>query len=273
MAKFRLACHLIQFAGEDRENPEKVFREVAEAGWAAIEGQVVRNADEMVELATKARSFGLHIVNLLGARDAGVDKAAIDTIKFNITLGNDAAEIPTRQRKDFGGPSPSDADFQRAARSMDQALAFAKRHAMKGFHHAHLGTMIETVEDAECLLTAAPDLWLLLDTGHFLACGSDPMRVFESDILRNRIGHVHLKDCHADDPATWDHRTQGFGERARFAELGQGNLGFDVRVFLEALEQAGYDGWVSVELDRPYPPRPAAEAARVNREYLHRLGC
>jgi len=25
-------------------------------------------------------------------------------------------------------------------------------------------------------------------------------------------------------------------------------------------------------LDRPYPPRPPAEAARVNREYLRRLG-
>ena len=98
------------------------------------------------------------------------------------------------------------------------------------------------------------------------------MQVFESERLRNRIGHVHLKDCHADDPATWDYRTQRFGEQARFAELGAGNLGLDVKAALEALEVVGYDGWVSVELDRPYPPRPPAEAAMVNREYLRGLG-
>ena len=98
------------------------------------------------------------------------------------------------------------------------------------------------------------------------------MDVFQSGRLRNRIGHVHLKDTHADDPATWNHRTQRFGEKARFAELGAGNLGLDVKAALSNLEAAGYDGWVSVELDRPYPPRPPAEAAKVNREVLRSLG-
>ena len=33
MGRFRLACHLIQFGGEQQDNPEKVLREVADAGW------------------------------------------------------------------------------------------------------------------------------------------------------------------------------------------------------------------------------------------------
>jgi len=41
---------------------------------------------------------------------------------------------------------------------------------------------------------------------------------------------------------------------------------------LQALETVGYDGWVSAELDSPYPPKPAAEAAKANREYLRQLG-
>ncbi len=172
----------------------------------------------------------------------------------------------------MGGSDPSDADFENAARTLDDVLAFCDAHHIKGFHHAHLGTLLETVEDAERLLAAAPSLWLLFDTGHMLAAGSDPMLVFESENLRNRIGHVHLKDCHADDPGTWDYRTQRFGEQARFAELGAGNLGLDVKAALEGLESVGYDGWVSVELDRPYPSRPPAEAAVVNREYLRNLG-
>ena len=267
MPALRFACHLIQFGGEDRANPEKVFREVAEAGWSAIEGQIVNDAAELVELATQAGRFGLHIVNILGAHNAG-----IDTVKFNITLGNAAAEVPALRRGEWGGPAPATADFARAARSLDAVLTFARDHGVKGFHHAHLGTLIETVEDAEQLLAAAPDLWLLLDTGHLMACGSDPLQVFRSELLRTRIGHVHLKDFHADDLATWDHRTQRFGERARFAELGAGNAGLDVKVILSELEAIGYDGWISVELYSPYPARPPAEAARVNREVLSRLG-
>jgi sugar phosphate isomerase/epimerase len=263
---FKLACHLIQFGGEQTQNPEKVLSEVAEAGWDGVEGLGVANAEELVAMATLARSLGLHLVNIGGSG------TPLDRVRYNITLGNDAAEVPALGRGPWGGANPSDEDIERAARTLDDVLDFCVTHDIKGFHHAHLGTLIETVEDAERLLKAAPNLWLLFDTGHLLAAGSDPMDVFRSERLRTRIGHVHLKDCHADDPATWNHRAQRFGEKARFAELGAGNLGLNVEAVLEGLREVGYDGWVSVELDRPYPPKPAAEAARVNREYLRRLG-
>ena len=55
MGKFRLACHLIQFGGEQRENPEKVLREVADAGWDGVEGLGIETPDELVEMATLAR--------------------------------------------------------------------------------------------------------------------------------------------------------------------------------------------------------------------------
>ncbi len=264
MSKLRFACHLIQFGGEQRENPEKVLREVADAGWEGVESVPIEGAESLIEMATLARSLGLHIVNAGGA--------GLDRVRFNITLGNNAAEVPALRRGEWGGANPSEADIENAARTLDDILAYCDAHQIKGFHHAHLGTLIETVDDAERLLAVAPSLWLLYDTGHMLAAGSDPMQVFESDLLRNRIGHVHLKDCHADDPETWDYRKQRFGEKARFAELGAGNLGLDVKAVLEGLESVGYDGWVSVELDRPYPPRPPAEAAVVNREYLRSLG-
>ena len=265
MGKFRLACCLIQWAGEETENLDKVLGEIAEAGWDGVESYFVSGADELVSVATIARRYGLHWVNIL-------HRQPIEMVKYNIAVGNTAVEVPARGRRDFGGDNPTDSDFERAARSLDEVLAFCVEHHMVGYHHAHFGTMIETVEDGERLLTAAPDLWLLYDTGHLLACRSDPMQVFESKILRNRIGHVHLKDFHADNPDTWNHRAQPWPEKGRFAELGQGNTGLDVKAVLEGLEEVGYEGWVSVELDRPYPPKPPAEAAKVNRDYLGRLG-
>ncbi|HIA65711.1 TPA: hypothetical protein EYN98_06520, partial [Candidatus Poribacteria bacterium] len=144
----------------------------------------------------------------------------MDAVKYNITLGNDAAEVPGLGRSDWGGDNPTETDFEQAAQTLDEILDFCDQHNIKGFHHAHLGTMIETVEDAEQLMSAAPKLWLLFDTGHLLAAGSDPMQVFDKPILRNRIGHVHLKNFHANDPQSWNHRTQKFGEQGRFAELG-----------------------------------------------------
>jgi inosose dehydratase len=155
---------------------------------------------------------------------------------------------------------------------LDELVAFARAHHIKPYHHAHLWTMIETVRDAERLLARSPDLYLLLDTGHLLAGRSDPMDVFRSEILRQRIGHVHLKDFSADAPPTWDHHTQEFWKKGRFAELGGGNMGLDVRAILQGLEEVGYDGWVSVELDRPFPARTPADAARANRDYLRSLG-
>ena len=267
MGKFRLACHLIQFAGEQSQNPEKVLREVAEAGWDGAEGMLAGNAEELVDLAAMAGRFGLHLVNVRVP-----EYRSIRSVKYNIALGNGAAEVPMLRRRDWGGDNPGDEDFERAARSIDDIVAFCSDHGIKGFHHAHLDTMIETVEDAERLLAASPDLWLLFDTGHFLLARSDPMQVFQSERLHGRIGHVHLKDFHADDPNAWNHRVHRFNEQARFAELGKGNFGLDVKAVLQGLEEVGYDGWIAVELDRPYPRRTPAEAARVNREYLRDLG-
>jgi sugar phosphate isomerase/epimerase len=267
VSKLKFACHLIQFGGEEKRDLEGVLRAVADAGWEGVEGLGAADAEELVAKATLARHYGLHAVNV---HHAGGD--AVQSVKYNITLGNGAAEVPARARRDWGGDRPSDADFERAARSLDDILAFCRQHGVKGFHHAHLRTLIETTEDAERLLVAAPDLYLLYDTGHLLAGGSDPLDVFRSDRLRSRIAHVHLKDFHADDPATWDHRTQKFGEKGRFAELGQGNFGLDVKAVLGQLAAIGYDGWVAAELDWPFPPKSAAEAAKANREYLRGLG-
>src|SRR5947209_2288912 len=142
MATFKLACHLIQFGAEAATNPEKVLREVAEAGWQAVEGLRARSADELVTLAVLARRFGLQVVNISGPREDPV--AALG---YNVALGNDATEVPSRRRSEWGGTSPTDEDFERAARSLDGPLAFCAAHRVRGFHHAHLGTMVETVED------------------------------------------------------------------------------------------------------------------------------
>ena len=261
MKKLRFACHLITWGGEQNQNPEKVISEVAAAGYEGIEGLPIKSADQLVEMATLTAKYNLHIVNASGPSPE-------ESINYNITLGNNASEVPACGRNNFGGPDPTIEDFRRAGESLKNIIAYAHEHHIKPFHHAHLWTMIETVEDAEKMLTAAPGLYLLFDTGHLTGAGSNAMRVF--DKLSDKIAHVHLKDFTANDPKTWNHRKNKWGEEGRFEELGKGNMGFDVKGILKGLIDIGYDGWVSVEQDQPTHHTPA-ETAKVNMEYLRSL--
>ena len=74
-AKFRFACHLITWVGEQNENPEKVLSEVAAAGYEGVEGVSVGSPDQLVEMATLAAKYGLHIVNAGGGLARGEDKS------------------------------------------------------------------------------------------------------------------------------------------------------------------------------------------------------
>jgi len=263
MGRFRIACHLIQFGSAFNEDPARVLRVIAAAGYDGVEGIRADDAARQLSLCALAQELGLHPVNA----GAGTFE---HRAQWNAVLRNGAVEVPALRRGTRGEPL-SAAQLAQAAAELAEPLALCVRHRLRGFHHAHLGTYIETVQDAQKVLEAVPDLWLLYDTGHLLAAGSDPQAVFRSD-LAHRIGHVHLKDFHADDPRAWDFRNGRFGEQARFAELGQGNAGFDVAAALAGLERSGYDGWVSVELDRPWPNPSADEAAARNRAYLRSLG-
>jgi len=260
--KFRVACHLIVFGGEQNEDLEKVLRDVAEAGYDGVEGINASSLDELVDVAKLAARYGLHIVNL----GADEPKKKID---YNVLLGNSAVEIPSCGRSSFGGINPTNEDFKRASDSLKELVEYAQEYYIKPFHHAHRGTMIETVVDAVRLLSYAPGLYLLLDTGHLLAGRSNPADAIEK--LGSRISHVHLKDFYAEDPENWDNHKSRWGEEGRFEELGKGNMGLDVKVVLEGLERVGYDGWISIEQDAP-THHPPAETAKVNREYLRSLG-
>lgn len=259
--KYRFACHLITWGNEPRQDPEKVLSEVASAGYEGVEGLPIKSAEHLVEMAVLASKYNLHIVNAGGG-------SAETSINYNITLGNKASEVPACSRSNFGGLDPSDDDFRRAGESLKDYIAYAKEHNIKPFHHAHLWTMIETVEDAEKMLKYAPGLYLLFDTGHLTAAGSNALEVF--DKLGDKIAHVHLKDFVANDPKTWNHRKSKWGEEGRFEELGKGNMGLDVKAILKGLENVGYDGWVSVEQDQATHHSPA-ETAKVNMEYIKSL--
>jgi inosose dehydratase len=140
--------------------------------------------------------------------------------------------------------------------------------------HHHAGTFVETPQEIDRLLAETdPDLvGLLLDTGHAVYGGADPV-----EILRRhgrRVRYVHLKDVRAEELArvrTTDIEMGEAWKRGVFCPLGEGVVDFPGVV--EALRSNAYDGWLIVEQDvvpdekGRLDPEPFASASR-SRAYL-----
>ncbi len=195
-----------------------------------------------------------------------------------IVLGNDPYGDPVRG-KNAGRITAelgmTDEQWTVFARGADHvARRVRDETGVRTVIHQHLGTLVESGPEVRRFLDATdPDLvGVCLDTGHWtFGTGGDPADAVRE--FRDRIWHVHFKDC---DPAVmaesrrqeWDGLTStGHGV---FCELGKGCVDFPG--VLGALREVGYDGWVVVEQDILPGMGDPKESARHNREYLRSIG-
>ena len=131
--------------------------------------------------------------------------------------------------------------------------------------HNHLGQVVETTGQINEFLSRCPDCGLILDTGHLVAAGGDPVEMINAHA--DRLVAVHVKDWLVTDP---DIGLDQWTRRGRFCELGGGNSGQDHHAVIQALRQTGYAGWVFVEHDT-HVSDPLAELA-ISRDYLRQSG-
>lgn len=141
----------------------------------------------------------------------------------------------------------TDDDYARLASSLDQVVEIAAAEGLTGVFHPHLSTIVESPAQVARVLSDS-SIELCADTAHLAAGGGDPAQMIRDHAARLR--YVHLKDL----------TREPFG----FAPLGQGDL--DMPGVLQALEDVGYEGWVTVELDS-YAGKPS-EAAVISKQFL-----
>lgn len=147
--------------------------------------------------------------------------------------------------------------------TLDRAVEVAADRGLVAALHPHVGTMVQTGDEVERVLTgsAAP---LCLDTGHVLVGGGDPLALARA--YARRIAHVHLKDV---DAATATRVAGGeisYTDGVRsglYTALGDGDV--DLIAIISALEASGYDGYYVLERDvvldgQPEPGRLVDEA-------------
>ena len=138
-------------------------------------------------------------------------------------------------------------------------------------YHHHMGTVVETEAETDLLMQhTTDDLGLLVDSGHMVFAGGDPVALVRR--WGERIGHIHCKDvraaelekCRAGD---WPFM-RGVLEGV-FTVPGDGCIDFDA--FIKAVAQIRYSGWLVVEAEQDPAKANPLEYSRMGCEHLR--GC
>jgi inosose dehydratase len=279
----------------DRPNPPyaRILDEIARAGYEGTElGPYGYLPTEAAALARelKARRLGLGSSFVaLPLEDASRRAASVaHALRVGRLLATQGVgeliladdEDPQRARiagrvAEGGHDGWSAAQWREAVATVEAvARALRDELRMSVVVHHHAGTFVETPAEIDRLLstTDADLVGLLLDTGHCVYGGGDPLDVLKR--YRGRVRYLHLKDARDSElrhVRTSDVSMSEAWKRGVFCPLGEGVVDFP-RV-IETLRGNGYSGWLIVEQDvvpdaqGRLEPDPS-DSARKSRTYL-----
>ena len=218
--------------------------------------------------------------------DASADRA-VETARLLAPVGGALAPVivlsdeptadPERARL-AGRVTPdlslSDEQWDVAAEGVERiARAVQDGTGLRTVFHHHCAGFVETPQEIDALLerTDPALVGLCLDSGHATFGGGSAVDLLTRH--RDRIWHVHFKDCDPEVAARardedWDYQTAL--RHGVFCELGKGSV--DFRTLLRTLERSGYDGWIVIEQDVLPGMGAPADSARRNRRYLREIG-
>lgn len=138
---------------------------------------------------------------------------------------------------------------------------------MKFGVHAHMWSQFENRREIDAILgsTDPRHVWFVLDTGHITMAGIDPVELTRT--LGHRIIEFHLKDTLPEHRGGAKQRMppNDAMKKPVFFELGKG--GVDFPAIKRQLDEIGWRGWLTVELDSS-PYRPPIDSARISLEYI-----
>ena len=270
-------------------DPEQVLEAIAAAGYAGTDLGPPGYFGEGDVLRDRLEGNGLEVVGgFVPMRFSEAEGFEEDVPGLNHTLDLFDAAGATGARPvlcDAGGPERianpgrggeepelrlGEGRWRTLAANVARAAEDARERGYEPVFHHHTSTYVEGLPEIERFLDAT-DVSLLLDSGHLLVAGGDPVAALHE--WGERIGAIHIKDVRlgvlegvkaerADTLTAW--------RRGLFCALGQGDV--DLEGFCAALTGRGYDGWVVVEQDRVLDDAAAFAGASdeqvANREWL-----
>lgn len=216
-----------------------------EIGFDGIERLEAKNGAEAIEIMADARQMGMDFATCR-------TDTSRQNIRFTAALG----------LKYIWTEGPFKNNMELYTRRTNYQIAAAKKYGIKVLLHNHMG-IVETPEQVETFLAKCPEAGLLLDIGHMVVAGGDPL--YFIDKYFDRLGAVHVKDF-----VYKDKDAEEWGARIRFCELGAGEMGDLSRQVLLKLKDKGYNGWIHVEHDT-HLQEPAKDL-KISRDYMRDCG-
>jgi len=169
-------------------------------------------------------------------------------------------------------PRFDDGDWRRLVAGLHRIGRVARDLGLDVVYHHHMGTGIQSTAEVDRLMASTdPELVsLLVDSGHFTFAGDDPVPVLRKHAAR--VKHLHLKDVRGEVAARMIGTGASFEQSVRagvFTVPGDGDV--DMRAFLAAAEEIGYEGWMVVEAEQDPAKAPPLEYAKKGREFVREV--
>lgn len=256
------------------------FREAREAGYRNVETFIhyfVDYWDKPDELKKKIDEIGVKFVTISNgapmethfedpAKHAKLITDHMRLIRFIKNFGCTHLKINLGPRRPDG---TTDADLKNMVKVLNELGKMISAEGLKFAIHAHMWSQFENRREIDYVLgnTDPKHVWFVLDTGHITMAGIDPVELTRK--LGHRIVEFHMKDTKPENRGGAKTRLDrpDMMTDPPFFPLGHG--GVDFPKIKAHLDEIGWRGWFTVELDSS-PFRPPKESARISREYLEK---
>jgi sugar phosphate isomerase/epimerase len=141
--------------------------------------------------------------------------------------------------------------LERISAALAQLSTLAEKEnvliGLENEHACNVGTAYEAMQVLQTVKGAS--LGLVWDPANALVAGEDPFPTGYSLLPKERILHVHAKDCHMD------------GDRPVWGPLGTRKVRWKEQI--DGLLEDGYKGYISLETHWPGPNGNKLEASRI----------
>lgn len=265
-------------------SPDRVLREMRECGLTATElgpdGYLPQDAKELSSLLTShdLKLCGAFVPLVLHKRErlqASYERAKRQAqVLADLGAGNFVLATPAEDG-DYDHRDPMDSNAKSVfADSLPEIAAIAESFGLEMVLHPHAGTMFETPEDIDFLLTQTT-VNLCLDTGHVVVGGGKPLEVAKA--AGPRVKHVHLKDCDAKAASRIRSGASSYSAEVKagmYKPLGKGDA--QIAEVMRFLNSIAYRGKLVLEQDvmlsaEPSPEGGPVEAVRKSIDFLRSI--
>jgi inosose dehydratase len=215
--------------------------------------------DSMEEQTVESFTRQMNFIKQMGGTDIGLAE-----------LGHAVHQQPIALKPNK--PVFDDGEWRRMVDGLNRLGEIANEAGMRLCYHHHMGTGVQNREEVDRLMAETdPSLvHLLYDTGHIYWAGDDPLALARDHA--DRIKHVHLKDIRQDVMEESDRLGRSFLQGVQegvFTVPGDGAIDFEP--ILQALSDAGFEGWLVVEAEQDPDKAHPLTYAKKAREYLREV--